>query len=120
MVQKSPVRSVLGKVGERAGYTLTTAGSVEDAARKISSSKFDCISLDLALGGESGAQVLSSIAEHNRSALLIVISGAAPEVREETLRHAKSLNLNVIESPKPVDLISLRIRLSALSTVPKA
>jgi CheY-like chemotaxis protein len=121
VIDDDPIhRLVLGKIGEKAGYVLTTAGSVEDAARKIAQSKFDCISLDLSLGSESGAQVLSSIAEHNRTALLIVISGAAAATREETLQLAKSLNLNVIEAPKPVDLIALRARLGDLSAAVKA
>ena len=120
VIDDDPVhRMVLGKVGEKAGYVLTTAGSVEDAAKKIGQHKFDCISLDLALGGESGAQVLSSIATHNSDALLIVISGAAVAVREATFKMAQDLCLNVVEAPKPVDLIALRAKLGALSAAAK-
>ncbi len=120
VIDDDPVhRMVLGKVGEKAGYVLTTAGSVEDATQKISQHKFNCISLDLSLGGESGAQVLTSIATHNSNALLIVISGAAAAIREETLRMARELQLNVIEAPKPVDLIALRAKLGALSAAAK-
>jgi DNA-binding response OmpR family regulator len=106
-------RMVIGKVGEKAGYVLTTANSIDDAAKKLQERKFDCISLDLSLGGESGAQVLGVIAQTNSQALLIVISGAAPEVRKETLERAQSLSINVAEAPKPVDLIALRARLNA-------
>ena len=116
VIDDDPVhRMVLGKVGEKAGYVLTTSGSVDDAAKKISQHKYDCISLDLSLGGENGAQVLSSISAHNKDALLIVISGAAAPIREETLRFAQELGLNVVEAPKPVDLIALRAKLGSLS-----
>src|SRR5262245_48297722 len=81
-------RMVIGKVGEKAGYKLAMASSLEDAKAKIEQQKFDCISLDLSLGGENGAQVLGTISQFNKDALLIVISGAAAQVREETLRLA--------------------------------
>ena len=113
-------RMVLGKVGEKAGYVLTTANSIDDAAKKLQERKFDCISLDLSLGGENGAQVLNVIAQTNSQALVIVISGAAPEVRKETLARAQSLSINVVEAPKPVDLIALRGQLNALSQSAKA
>jgi CheY-like chemotaxis protein len=113
-------RMVLGKVGEKAGYVLTTANSIDDAARKLQEQKFDCILLDLSLGGENGAQVLNVIAQTNSQALVIVISGAAPEVRQETLERAQSLSINVVEAPKPVDLIALRGQLNALSQSAKA
>ena len=106
-------RMVIGKVGEKAGYVLTTASSVEDAKEKLEKQKFDCISLDLSLGSENGAQVLGTIAHCNKDALLIVISGATAKVREETLRLANLLGIKVMEAPKPVDLIALRAKLSA-------
>jgi CheY-like chemotaxis protein len=108
-------RMVLGKVGEKAGYALTMATSVADAAAKLAAEKFDCISLDLSLAGESGAMVLESIAAQNSDALLIITSGAAANVREEALRLADSLRLNAIEAPKPVDLLQLRTRLNDLA-----
>lgn len=106
-------RMVIGKVGEKAGYVLTMATSVEDAKTKIETQKFDCISLDLSLGGESGTQVLGSISAFNKDALLIVISGAAAKVREETLHLAQLLAIKVMEAPKPVDLIALRTKLTS-------
>ena len=119
VIDDDPVhRMVIGKVGEKAGYALTMASSLDEAAEKIETQKFDCISLDLSLGGENGAQMLGTIARHNPQALLIVISGAAANVREETLRIANLLTLKVVEAPKPVDLISLRSRLASLAEQP--
>lgn len=113
-------RMVIGKVGEKAGYALTTAASIDEAARKLEARKFDCISLDLSLGGENGAQVLTSIAKHNPHALVIVISGAAAAIREEALKLAAALKLNAVEAPKPVDLVTLRTRLLELAAQAQA
>src|SRR4051812_31931135 len=78
VIDDDPVhRVVIGKVAEKTGYRLTTADSIEDARAKIENQKFDCISLDLTLGGENGALLIATIAQHNPQALLIVISGAA-------------------------------------------
>lgn len=108
-------RMVLGKVGEKAGYALTTAASIDEATKKLKAQKFDCITLDLSLGGENGAQVLNSIAEHNAQALVIIVSGAAAAIREDALKLAATLKLNAVEAPKPVDLVTLRSRLAQLA-----
>ena len=121
VIDDDPVhRMVIGKVGEKANYVLTTAASVEDATIKLQEHKFDCISLDLSLGGENGAQVLGTIAQYNKQALVIIVSGASAKVREETLRLAQLLNIKVMEAPKPVDLISLRGKLTAHSDTIKS
>jgi CheY-like chemotaxis protein len=112
IIDDDPVhRMVIGKVGEKAGYTVTTAGTVEDAAMKISEQRYHCISLDIALNGQSGNQVLRGIARSNGDVLLLVVSSAAAEIREETVESARNLRLKVMEIPKPVDLAALRTRL---------
>jgi CheY-like chemotaxis protein len=112
VIDDDPVhRMVIGKVGDKAGYAITPAASAEEAILKIRQQKYDCISLDLSLGGTNGATLLNDIAEYNRDAMLIVISGASASAREDTLVHALKLRLNVIEAPKPVDLADLRGKL---------
>jgi CheY-like chemotaxis protein len=121
VIDDDPVhRMVISKVGEKAGYKLSTAGTVDDAIKQLETQKFDCISLDLSLGGENGAQLLGIISQHNKQALLVVISGAAARVREETLRLANLLAIKVMEAPKPVDLISLRTKLGTHAAGVKA
>ena len=121
VVDDDPVhRLVIGKVGEKAGYTVTTADSVAEAAARISEHKFDCISLDLSLNGESGATVLEGIAHSSGDVLLIVISSAAAEVREETIESARDLHLKVVEIPKPVDLSALRAKLVTHASAARA
>ena len=112
VIDDDPVhRMVIGKVGDKAGYSITSASSADEAMAKIKQQKYDCISLDLSLGGINGATLLNDIAEHNRDAMLIVISGATAATREDTLVHALKLRLNVVEAPKPVDLADLRGKL---------
>jgi CheY-like chemotaxis protein len=120
VIDDDPVhRMVMGKVGEKAGYAVTTAGTVEDAAMKISEQKYHCISLDIALHGQSGNQVLRGIARSNGDVLLLVVSSAAAEVREETVESARNLRLKVMEIPKPVDLAALRRELVSHATLAK-
>jgi len=118
VIDDDPVhRMVIGKVGEKAGYKVSTAGTVEDAAMQISEQKFHCISLDIALNGQSGAQVLRGIARSNGDVLLFVCSSAAAEIREETISSARNLRLKVMEIPKPVDLAALRTTLVSHASI---
>jgi len=99
---------VLSKVGGKAGYQVTIAGSVEQAIKEIENQPFECIILDLLLNGQNGILVLGEIAAHSSKTLLIVISGASSAVREQTLRLATHHKLDAVELPKPVDLAALR------------
>jgi len=120
VIDDDPVhRMVITRVGEKAGYTITAVSNAEAAAAEIRKQKFDCISLDLSLGGTNGALLLNDIAAHNSETLLIVISGAAAATREDTLVLALKLRLNVIEAPKPVDLANLRSKLLLHLATPK-
>jgi CheY-like chemotaxis protein len=101
-------RIVLGKVGSKAGYAVTTVATVEEAIKELERQHFDCIVLDLMLNGQNGMLMLGEIAKSNRDALLIIISGASEAVREQTLALATHQNLDVVDLPKPVDLAVLR------------
>jgi two-component system chemotaxis response regulator CheY len=105
-------RTVLGKVGSKAGYAVTTVATVEEAIKEIEQRHFDCIVLDLLLNGQNGILMLGEIAKFNSGALLIVISGASEAVREQTLALATHQNLDVVDLPKPVDLAVLRTLLT--------
>jgi CheY-like chemotaxis protein len=105
-------RTVLGKVGSKAGYSVTTVATVEEAIKEIQGQRFDCIVLDLLLNGQNGMLMLGEIAKHNSDALLIIISGASEAVREQTRALAAHQNLDAIDLPKPVDLSVLRTLLT--------
>jgi CheY-like chemotaxis protein len=105
-------RTVLGKVGTKAGYAVTTVATMEEAIKEVERQPFDCIVLDLLLNGQNGMLMLGQIAKFNRDALLIIISGASDAVREQTRALAAHQNLDVVDLPKPVDLTVLRTLLS--------
>src|SRR5262245_49158907 len=77
-------RTVLGKVGSKSGYAVTTVATVEEAIKELERQRFDCIVLDLLLNGQNGMLMLGEIVKFNRDALLIIISGASEAVREQT------------------------------------
>ena len=105
-------RTVLGKVGSKAGYAVTTVATVEEAINEVERQQFDCIVLDLLLNGQNGMLMLGEIAKFNRDALLIIISGASEAVREQTRALAAHQNLDVVDLPKPVDRTVLRTLLT--------
>src|SRR5262249_4867684 len=105
---------------EKAGYAVTGASSVAEAVNELDRQAFDCISLDLSLGGERGEEVLRHVPRHNAGALLIVVSGAAAAARESTSAIAKALSLDLGDLPRPVDLAALRKRLAARLAAPAA
>jgi two-component system, chemotaxis family, chemotaxis protein CheY len=121
VVDKDPLhRMVIGKVGEKAGYAVTTAATADDAATKLAHSKFDCISLDATLAGQHDSQVLRGIARSNGDVMLIVVNSAAECVREETIDSARDLRLTVVELPRPVDLATLRTKLAGHAAIAQA
>ena len=113
VIDDDPVqRMTISRVGTNAGYRAVAVATIEDAMREIKQQKFDCITLDLLLGGQNGMLMLNELAYFNPDTLLIVVSGASPAVRESTLGMATALHLNAAELPKPLDLASLRILLT--------
>jgi CheY-like chemotaxis protein len=119
VIDDDPVhRMVICKVGEKLGYAVSVAGCVTEAAPLIEQCKFRCISLDLSLAGQSGSALLGHVSTFNPEALLIVISGASTDTREETLALARSLHIDVAEIPKPANLGTLRnMLMGKLSTI---
>lgn len=114
IIDDDPVqRMTMGKVGAKAGYAVTAVATVEEALRELTDHSFDCITLDLLLGGQNGMVMLSEVARLSGNALLIIVSGASAAVREATLSIAADLRLNSVELPKPVDLGALRMLLTS-------
>ena len=105
-------RMIICRVAAKAGYLPVQAGSYEEAAELAQYRKFDCITLDLSLGAHGGAELLRHFWVIGCKAPVIVISGADDSVCRETVRIAKSLKFELVESvPKPVDLSLLRFTL---------
>jgi EAL domain-containing protein (putative c-di-GMP-specific phosphodiesterase class I) len=99
------------EIGSRAGFRPSGASCFEEAVRHLERSRFDCITLDLSLGERSGAELLRTIAEIDRHAPIILISGVDRRIQSSTLRIARSLGLSTRSLPKPISPPELRTAL---------
>jgi len=108
--------SIVSKIASQAGFTTTGANSVGEAARLLRERSFDCITLDLSLGEESGVDILRLLAEMKCRTPIIVVSGSGDEAREETLKIGNFLDLNLCPPiPKPINLAVLRNALAEIA-----
>ena len=57
------------------GFQAAAAGSSEEALRKLREKPFDCVVLDINLGGEDGLQVLTNLKAFNPSLRVIMLTG---------------------------------------------
>lgn len=102
-------RMIICRIGAKVGYVPVEATSYDEAAKLLQERMFDCISLDLSLGGRGGVDVLRLAAELGCKTPIIIISGSDPDVRGVAMDVATRLALNVYEPlPKPVNLGDLR------------
>ena len=70
---------------------------------------FDCITLDLGLGGHVGVDVLRYLSTIQCKAQIIVISHSDKDVCDDMVELGKALDLNVYDAVlKPIDLEALR------------
>lgn len=108
--------SILSRIASQAGFATTGANSVSEAARLLRERQFDCITLDLSLGEESGVEVLKLLAEMKCRTPIIVVSGSGDEALEETLKIGNFLDLNLCpQIPKPINLTVLRNALTQIA-----
>lgn len=108
-------RMIICRAAAKSGYAPAGAASYEEAVALAQAHAFDCITLDLSLGEHAGAEMLRHLWAIGCKAPIIIISGCDGATCRETLRVAKSLDLDVWDSvPKPVDLLLLRYSLDRL------
>ena len=101
--------SILRKIAEQSGFATTGAESVSVAKHLLRTRKFDCITLDLSLGEQSGIEVLALLYELRCPTPVIIISASEDAALNETVRIGKFLNVNLYAAiPKPVNLALLR------------
>ncbi len=102
-------RMIICRVAAKAGYAPAGAATYDEAAKLAQETAFDCITLDLSLGPHAGVEMLRHLWVIGCKAPIIVITGCDGATCNETLKVAKSLNLNIWQSmSKPVDLAVLR------------
>jgi two-component system, chemotaxis family, chemotaxis protein CheY len=108
-------RMIICRVAAKAGYLPVAAASYEEAAQLAQKGGLDCITLDLSLGAHAGVEMLRHLWVIGNKAPIIIISGADGATCHETVRVAKSLKFNVLQTVhKPVDLSLLRYLLERL------
>jgi two-component system, chemotaxis family, chemotaxis protein CheY len=101
--------SIVRKIAEQAGFGTTGASSVADAARLLRERVFDCITLDLSLGEQSGIEILKLLSGMKCRTPIIVVSGSGDETCDETVKIGNFLDLNLCPPiPKPINLTTLR------------
>ena len=104
--------SIVCKIAAQAGFRSTGAHSVGEAATLLHGRTFDCITLDLSLGEQSGIEILKLLGEMKCRTPIIVISGTGDEACEETMKIGNFLGLNLCAPvPKPIHLAVLRTAL---------
>jgi DNA-binding response OmpR family regulator len=102
-------RMIVCRVAAKAGYAPAGAATCEEATKILQQGAFDCITLDLSLGGNAGVEMLRQLCLMGCTTPIVIISGTDAATRNETVAVAISLNLTVSGSmPKPVDLTVLR------------
>ncbi len=102
-------RMIICRVAAKVGYAPAGAATYDEAAKLVQETAVDCITLDLSLGPHAGTEMLRHLWVIGCKVPIIVITGCDDTVCAETVKVAKSLNLNIWQSmSKPVDLAVLR------------
>ena len=108
--------SIVCKIATQAGFATTGAKSVGEASRLLRERAFDCITLDLSLGEQSGIDILKLLAEMMCRTPIIIVSGSGSAVCEETIEIGNFFDLNLCPPiPKPINLAVLRNALTRIA-----
>ncbi len=107
-------RMIICRTADKAGYIPAGAANFAEAAKLTQTTPFDCITLDLSLGQQTG-ELLRHLREIDCEAPVLIVGNRDAAGCRETLRFARSLGLNVGEPvPKPVDVGMLRYALEQI------
>lgn len=101
--------SILRKIAAQAGFTTTSANSLEAAAHLLEQREFGVITLDLSLGEQSGIEVLKLLARMKCDTPVLVISASDVDALKDIVRIGNGFNLKLYPPiPKPINLAVLR------------
>lgn len=101
-------RMVIVRLAQKLGYATAEASTIAEAAALIATEKFDCMTLDLRMGGQYGTELLETMSRLQADVPVIVISSADDDERWEVLRLAALYGIRVTEVPKPLEIARLR------------
>jgi DNA-binding NtrC family response regulator len=108
-------RGIIGKVGDRAGFSITEAATFDEAAKLLQKEQFDCITLDLSLGRNYGLEVINLLADIDCKTPVIVISAAGHAVAKLAIAVGRMKQLKIYDPvPKPVDFAILKAILTRI------
>jgi DNA-binding response OmpR family regulator len=116
IIEDAPVHSrLITRITEQIGFSTTSAYSYAEARRLLETGSFDCITLDLNLGPNDGAQILRFLSGIQCRAPILIISISDGDVCRETVELGRSLGLNMAEPiRKPIDIQAVRERIMQL------
>jgi DNA-binding NtrC family response regulator len=105
--------TLIEKLGEKVGFAATRAVSVEEATRLLRAQRFDCITLDLSLGKNTGIELLKVLSEMACTTPIIIVSGAMRSMRDLAASIGNMMHLPLQEAlPKPIDFAKLKAALA--------
>ncbi len=109
-------RTIYSSIAAKVGFTVDLVSSLEQAQVALNNASFQCVLLDLMLGDFTGADVLKIIARLPVKPQVLLVSGASPDVIEQTLGYGRELGIDV-SGPiwKPVDVARLRFHLRRIA-----
>lgn len=107
---------LIEKLGEKAGFAVTRAVTFEEAATALTAHQFDCITLDLGIGKNSGVEVLKILGEMACTTPIIIISGSMRSMRDFVVGIGKTMRLELEQLGKPIDFALLRTKLTNIKT----
>jgi excisionase family DNA binding protein len=73
------IREILREIIESQGYIVTDAESGESALDEVKSHHFDLIFLDLMLRGLNGVEIMGSLKEQDKDAVVVIVTGYADD-----------------------------------------
>lgn len=107
--------NLIGKIAEKIGFSTSAASSLEEAAKLLRNSLYQCITLDLMLGKSSAVALYRTLVETAPATPIVIITGSADWTRHAAVSLGKAARLNVVASmTKPMDLGDLRVVLTSV------
>jgi DNA-binding NtrC family response regulator len=91
------------EIFERAGHTVTTCSSADDAVRALAQGSFDAVVTDWRLGDERGRRVVEA-AKRNSSVPVVVVSGYVAEAFQAAEPRA---DLYLEKPADPMELVQI-------------
>jgi two-component system, chemotaxis family, chemotaxis protein CheY len=101
--------TVIERLGEKAGFAARRAISRDEAADLLREKRFDCITLDLSIGKDTGIELLNILHDMKCTTPVIIISGSMRSMRDFAVTIGSNMHLAVQEPfSKPINFAKLK------------